>query len=50
MRSVLVSMGFGPSFVPWVNLFYTGIQSCVNVNGYLSSFFALSRSVRQGCP
>ena len=50
MRSVLSSMGFGPSFVQWVNLFYTGVQSCVNVNGYLSSFFSLSRGVRQGCP
>ena len=50
MRSVLVSTGFGPSFVSWVNLFYSGIQTCVNANGYLSSFFALSRSVCQGCP
>ena len=43
-------MGFGSSFVQWVNLFYSGVQSCVNVNGYLSSFFSLSRGVRQGCP
>ena len=50
MRSVRLSMGFGPSFVQWVNLFYTGVQSCVNVNGYLSSFFSLSRGVRQGSP
>ena len=26
------------------------MQSAVNVNGYLSSFFGLSRGVRQGCP
>ena len=50
MRSTLSSMGFGPSFISWVNLFYTGVQSCVNVNGYLSSFFSLSRGVWQGCP
>ena len=50
MRSVFLSMGFGSSFVQLVNLFYTGVQSCVNVNGYLSSFFSLSRGVRQGCP
>lgn len=31
-------------------MFYTGIQSSVNVNGILSSFFSLSRGVRQGCP
>ena len=50
MHSVLVSMGFGSSFVRWVKLFYTNVQSCVNVNGYLSPFFSLSHGVRQGCP
>ena len=43
-------MGFGPSFVHWVDLLYCGVQSAVNVNGHLSSFFPLSRGVRQGCP
>jgi len=43
-------MGFGPSFISWVNLFYHRVQSAVNVNGYLSPFFDLSRGVRQGCP
>ena len=43
-------MGFGPSFISWVDLFYHRVQSAVNVNGYLSSFFNLSRGVRQGCP
>ena len=33
-----------------LSLFFTGVQSCVNVNGYLSPFFVLSRGVRQGCP
>ena len=50
MRSTLVAMGFGPSFVTWVDLFYHRVQSCVNVNGYVSAFFNLSRGVRQGCP
>ena len=50
MRSTLVAMGFGPSFVAWVDLFYHRMQSCVNVNGYVSAFFNLSRGVRQGCP
>ena len=50
MLATLSKMGFGPSFLHWVRLFYTGVQSCVNVNGYLSSFFVLSRGVRQGCP
>ena len=50
MRSTLVAMGFGPSFFAWVDLFYHRVQSCVNVNGYVSAFFNLSRVVRQGCP
>ena len=49
MLATLSKMGFGPSFVHWVRSFYTGVQSCVNVNGYLSAFFVLSRGVRQGC-
>ena len=39
LRSVLVHMGFGPSFVSWVDLFYSGVQSAVKVNGYLTHFF-----------
>ena len=50
MHSTLSMMGFGPSFISWVNLFYSGVQSAVNVNGYLSSFSNLSQGVRQGCP
>ena len=45
MRSTLSTMGFGPSFISWVNLFYNRVQSAVNVNGYLSPFFGLSRGV-----
>ncbi|PFX14836.1 Transposon TX1 uncharacterized 149 kDa protein [Stylophora pistillata] len=50
MRSTLLAMGFGSSFVAWIDLFYTRVQSAVNVNGYLTPFFSLSRGVRQGCP
>ena len=50
MRSTLSTMGFGPSFISWVNLFYNRVQSAVNVNDHLSPFFYLTRGVRQGCP
>ena len=49
MSSTFSIMDFGPSLICWVRLFYTGVQSAVNVNGYLSSFFPLSRNVREGC-
>ena len=38
------------SLVGWVDLFYYNPCSAFNVNGYISSFFSLSRGVRQGCP
>ena len=50
MRRTLLTMGFGPSFINWIDLFYRDVQSAVDVNGHLSSFFPLSRGVRQGCP
>ena len=50
MRRSLLAMGFGPSFIAWVDLFYHGVRSSVNVNGRLSPYFTLSRGARQGCP
>ena len=37
-------------FISWVDLFYHRVQSAVNVNGHLSSFFGLSHGIPQGCP
>jgi len=50
LRSALGRMGFGPSFISWTDLFYAWVQSAVEVNGYITPFFGLSCSVRQGCP
>jgi len=41
LHATLSKMGFGSSFIRWVDLFYTGVQSAINVNGYLLSFFLL---------
>ena len=46
----LTHMGFGPSFIKWVQLFYNKIRSAVLVDGYKSRFFFPSRGVQQGCP
>jgi len=45
----LQTMGFGPSFIQWVKTFYNGVVN-VQVNGFFTPFFSLSRGVRQGCP
>lgn len=50
LLSALSRMGFGPSFISWTDLFYAWVQSAVEVNGYITPFFGLSRSVREGCP
>lgn len=50
MRATLSSIGFGPSFIGWIDLFYSGSQSAVNVNGHVSPYFSLSRGVHPGCP
>ena len=50
LQRVLVKMNFGPSFQSWVQLLYSGIFSCVLVNGFTSEAFRVARGVRQGCP
>ena len=51
LRSTHVHIGFGTSFVSWVDLFNSEVQTAVKVkvNGHLPHFFRLSRGVRQGC-
>ena len=49
LLSVLQAYGFGPSFIRWIGLLYTDIQSAVIVNGHISPVFPVERGVRQGC-
>ena len=46
LRSTLYAMGFGQSFVGWVNLFYNNVSSCLNVIGYISNSFKLCCALR----
>ena len=48
LHATLGGMGLKNSFLRWVSLSYTQVQSAVIVNGHLSPFFPLSRGVRQG--
>ena len=41
---------FGNDIIPWIDVFYKDISSCVINNGHASTFFDISRGVRQGCP
>ncbi len=44
--------GFGPKFVKWIEIIYCQgwVRSSVQVNGFLTSPFLVSRGIRQGCP
>ncbi|KAG7487320.1 hypothetical protein MATL_G00021900 [Megalops atlanticus] len=47
---VLERMGFGPSFISWVKLFYRDVGSRVLINGVLGDLIPQAAGVRQGCP
>jgi exonuclease III len=42
-------LGFGKGFLHWIKALYSDIESCVIVNGHISSPFKVTRSMRQGC-
>ena len=46
LQSTLYRMGFGPSFIKWVVLLYSDIQSFILINGYTSRYFKPSWGVR----
>ena len=48
--AVLEKFGFGLKFRNWVKIFYTSIFSSVKCNGFLTPYFRLKNSVKQGCP
>ena len=50
MLSVLKKFGFGSSFIKWVKVMYTGMESSVLNGGYSTGYFPLERGTRQGDP
>jgi hypothetical protein len=50
LHKALEFFNFGPMMIKWVKLFYSGISSCVALNGQYSSWFPVLRGVRQGDP
>lgn len=47
---LLKRFGFGNNFIKWIKCFYTDIFSCFKINGFLTDYVGISRSIRQGCP
>ena len=50
LTKILGYYGFGPNFIKWMSILYKDSKSCVTNNGHLSTYFKLSRGIRQGCP
>lgn len=50
LHKALIHLNFGESIRQWINVFYTGITSAVNLSGHLSPFFNIGRGCRQGDP
>ena len=50
LKMCLETFGFGPKFCNWILMLYKHGESCIQTNGFLSKFFKISRSMRQGCP
>ena len=50
LMECLKSFGFGNNFCNWILMLYKRGESSVLTNGFLSNFFGITRSMRQGCP
>ena len=42
--------GFDPKFRKWVDILLKSSISAIQTNDFLSSFFPITRSIKQGCP
>ena len=50
LHHTLIAFNFGETFRRWIKTIYTDTMSCCMNNGNATTFFTLSRGVRQGCP
>ena len=46
----LERFNFGQKFIGCIQMIYKNAKTCLLTNGYRSSYFRISRSMRQGCP
>ena len=50
MFKTMSRMGFNEEFIRKVKMLYNGSLSAICINGMISNFFPVERSIRQGCP
>jgi hypothetical protein len=47
---VLKTFNFGEKFRGWIQMLDKNATTSIKTNGFVSNFFSISRSCRQGCP
>ena len=45
----LQKINFGTKFVSWINMIFKEAKTSILTNGFRSTYFKISRSMRQGC-
>ena len=50
LNYVMECLNFGLKFPKWVYMLFKRGKNLYKTNGFISNFFAISRSARQGCP
>jgi transposase-like protein len=50
LNYVMECFNFGLKFREWVYMLFKNGKTCIKTNGFISKFFTISRSARQGCP
>ena len=46
----LNGFNFGEKYIKWIIMILEKSKTCINTNGFVSEYFEISRSARQGCP
>ena len=46
----LQKFNFGEKFISWIDMVFKKAKTSILTNGYRSTYFKISRSMRQGCP
>ena len=50
VKMCLQRFGFGEKTVDWVNMLLKSSLTAIQTNGFVSEYFSISRSIKQGCP
>ena len=50
IQRCLEKFNFGPKFTSWIMMLLKSAKTSISTNGFLSKYFPISRSIKQGCP